>query len=119
MTVNTRGLEAIRNGLPEAIEIGIDRGANYIADLARQLAPYDASATHKHLNESIEVQDGPHALARRVVAGVGLPDARAVYQEYGTSIMAAQPYMTPAKEQIDVQAEVNSEVQKLIRSARG
>jgi len=115
MTVNTAGLDRIRNGLPEAIEMGVERGANLIADLARQLAPYDGTAQHKHLNESIEVQDGPHALARTVVAGVGLPDIRAVVQEYGGRFMDAQPYMTPAKEQIDVQAEVNIEVRKLIR----
>jgi HK97 gp10 family phage protein len=118
MSVNTAGIAAIRAGLAGAVETGVERGANLIADLARQLAPFDATADHKHLNESIEVQDGESGpTSRKVVAGVDLPDIRAVAQEFGTSAMAAQPYMTPAKEQIDVAAEVASEVNKLIRGS--
>lgn len=117
MTVSTRGMDAIRRGLPGAIERGVVRGAELIADLARQLAPYDAEASHKHLNESIEVQPGERPTERKVVAGVGLPDARAAYQEYGTTDQPAQPYMTPAAEQIDVEAEVADEVRRLVRGA--
>lgn len=32
----------------------------------------------------------------RISAGTGLPDGRAVYNELGTSRMAAQPYIRPA-----------------------
>lgn len=112
MTVNTAGLDRIRAGAAEAIETGIERGANMIADLARQLAPEDSG----ELKRSIRVEDAAHALARKVVAGAEY----AAFVEYGTSNpnYPVQPYMTPAKEQIDVQAEVNIEVRKLITSAR-
>jgi HK97 gp10 family phage protein len=106
MSVDTRGFDRIRAGLPEAIEAGVERGANLIADLARQLAPVDTGA----LRASITVEDGPHAQARRVVAGMPY----AAFQEFGTSTSAARPYATPAKEAIDVAAEVAVEVRKLI-----
>ena len=32
----------------------------------------------------------------RISAGTGLPDGRAVFQEFGTSKMRAQPYLRPA-----------------------
>jgi HK97 gp10 family phage protein len=106
MPVDTRGFDRIRAGLPEAIERGIERGANLIADLARQLAPEKTG----DLKRSIEVQDGAHALARRVVAGMPY----AAFVEFGTRESEAQPYLTPARREIDVQAEVAIEVRKLV-----
>lgn len=106
MAVNTAGMDRIRAGLPEAMERGIERGANLIADLARQLAPEKTGA----LKRSIEVVDGPHALARRVVASADY----AVFVEFGTRDSEAQPFMTPARQNIDVQAEVAAEVRKLV-----
>jgi hypothetical protein len=38
----------------------------------------------------------------RISAGTGLPDGRAVYNELGTSKMAAQPYIRPAMYQARV-----------------
>lgn len=114
MTVTTAGIDRILAGLPDAIDRGVERGANLIADVERQIAPYDAKATHKHLNESIEVQEGPYPLSRNVVAGVGLPDGRAYWQEFGTPYMDAQPYAAVARREIDVRAEVLIEVRKLV-----
>lgn len=105
MSVNTAGLDRIRAGIEGAIERGVVRGANLIADLAQQLAPVDTGA----LRDSIHVEDGSHALARRIVADTSY----AAYVEYGTATSPAQPYMTPAKEQINVQQEVADEVRKL------
>ncbi len=112
MTVNTRGMDAIIAGLPGAIEQGVERGANLIADLARQLAPEDSG----DLKRSIHVDDGDDALSRRVIADMPY----AAFVEYGTSNpnYPAQPYMTPAKEQINVETEVAAEVRKLIANAR-
>jgi HK97 gp10 family phage protein len=107
MPVDTRGFDRIRAGLPDAIERGIERGANLIADLARQLAPVDTG----ELRSSISVEDGAHPLARRVVASAG----HAAFIEFGTSVSEAQPYLTPARRQIDVQAEVAIEVRKLVQ----
>lgn len=108
MSVNTAGLDRIRAGLSGAIERGVVRGANLIADLAQQLAPVSTGA----LQASIHVEAGDQPTSRRVVAGGGAVDY-AAYVEYGTAASPAQPYMTPAKEQINVQQEVADEVRKL------
>jgi HK97 gp10 family phage protein len=117
MALKKAGLTRIRRELRGAMDRGVERAAGYVADLASQLAPYDPNANHKHLNESIEVQGAKGSTRRKVVAGVGLPDARAIYNEYGTEHMAAAPYMTPAADAIDVTAEVKVEIQKLIRGS--
>lgn len=107
MPIDTRGFDRIRAGLPEAIERGIERGAGFIADLAQQLAPVDTG----ELRASIHVEAGAHALARRVVASAG----HAAFVEFGTRDSEAQPYLTPARRQIDVGAEVAIEVRKLVQ----
>lgn len=112
MPVNTAGLAAIRAGLEGAVEMGVNRGASLIADLARQLVPVDTGA----LQGSIQVEDGPTPVSRTVVAGDSTVDY-AAFVEYGTQRAPAQPYMTPAAAQIDVQHEVAVEVNKLIRSS--
>lgn len=112
MTVNTAGLQAIRAGLESAVEAGVERGANLIADLARQLVPVDTGA----LQASIRVEDGATPTSRTIVAGGGAVDY-AAFVEYGTANSPAQPYMTPAKEQIDVATEVAAEVSKLIKGS--
>lgn len=113
MTVNTRGMDAIRRGLPDAIGRGTERGAQLIADLAAQLAPKDTG----DLSRDIKVMPGDTPTSRKVVAGANLPDARAPFQEFGTIDQPAQPYMTPAAEQIDVEAEIADEVRRLVRGA--
>jgi len=118
MALKKAGLTRFRNEIGAAVDRGVETGAGYIADLAGQLAPYDAEANHKHLNESIEVRGVKGSRKRQVVAGVGLPDARAIFQEYGTDVSEAQPYLTPAAEAIDVKREVKREIDLLIRKSR-
>jgi HK97 gp10 family phage protein len=118
MALKKRGLQTFQRGLPKALDRGVERAAGYVADLASQLAPYDATAQHKHLNESIVVRGDKGSGRRRVVAGDGLPDARAIFQEYGTDVSEAQPYLTPAIEAIDVRREIKKEVQALARKVR-
>jgi HK97 gp10 family phage protein len=113
MTVNTRGMDAIRAGLPGAIERGVVRAADHVADLARQLAPVDTGA----LRDSIRVEPGDTPTSRKVVAGGGAV-AYAAHVEYGTADSPAQPFMTPAVEQIDVEIEIADEVRQLVRGAR-
>lgn len=107
MTITTTGFDRIRAGLPDAIDRGVERGANLIVDLARQLAPEKTG----DLKRSIEVLPGPRPLSRNVVAGMPY----AGYVEFGTPFSDAQPYMTPARRAIDVQAEVSAEVRKLVQ----
>lgn len=116
MALKMGKLQRFRKEIKGAVDRGIGNAAEMIADLERQLAPYDAEATHKHLNESIEVQGQEGSLKRKVVAGVGLPDARAIYNERGTEHMAAAPFATPAAEAIDVGLEVHKEIERLARS---
>lgn len=112
MTINTRGMDAIRRGLPDAIGRGVERGAQHIADLAQQLAPVDTGA----LRDSIRVEPGDSPTSRKVIAGGGAV-TYAAHVEYGTASSPAQPYMTPAAEQIDVEAEIADEVRRLVRGA--
>lgn len=118
MALSKRGLQTFRREVSGAMDRGVEVAAGYIADLASQLAPYDPTAQHKHLNESIVVRGAKGSRKRTVVAGDGLPDARAVYQEFGTADSPAQPYLTPAAEAIDVRREVKREVNALIRKLR-
>ena len=102
-------LLAIRDGLPQAINQGIQAAAEHIGDLAQQLAPFD---TGELRDSKVVEQVGPSRW--RVSFGRGLPDIRAVAQEYGTRSSPAQPYLTPAAEQIDVDIEVGKAVAALI-----
>lgn len=118
MALKKAGLTRVRREIGNAIDRGVETAAGYVADLASQLAPYDPEANHKHLNESIEVRGVRGSRKRQVVAGAGLPDIRAIAQEYGTVDQPAQPYLTPATQAIDVKLEVKKEISKLIRGAR-
>jgi HK97 gp10 family phage protein len=115
MALKKTKLERFRRGISAAVDRGVETAAGYVADLERQLAPYDADADHKHLNESIEVQGQKGSRKRKVVAGVGLPDARAIHNEYGTEHMGAAPFAGPAAAAIDVGLEVRKEIEKLAR----
>lgn len=109
VTYKNTGLQAIRAGLPAAIDAGVKAGCEHVADLAQQLAPEDTGA----LKASKLVE--PVRTGRwRVSFGRGLRDARAVHQEYGTSRMAAQPYLTPAVQAIDFDQAVGDAVAALI-----
>jgi HK97 gp10 family phage protein len=118
MAVKKAGLQRFRREIGAAIDEGVEIAAGYVADLASQLAPYDADADHKHLNESIEVQGTTGSRKRKVVAGVGLPDIRAIAQEYGTDVQPAQPYLTPAAEAIDVKKEIKQAIGRLAKRSR-
>lgn len=109
-------LTRFRKEIKGAVAAGVQQSAEQVADLERQLAPYDATATHKHLNESIEVRGDVGDLRWQVVAGAGLPDARAAYNEYGTQDMAAQPFAAPSVAAIDVGQNVADAIARLARS---
>ena len=100
-----------RAAITAAAARGVARAAGFVVDLAQQLAPVDTGA----LRGSIQVEPGEPALTMRVTAGRGLPDARAVFQEYGTSRQPAQPYLTPAYRAISVRKEVAAEIKKVTR----
>lgn len=83
---------AVHNGMIE----GLATAAKFILDLATQLAPEDEGL----LKGSGEVGGSGENLT--VSFGNGLPDDRAIAQEYGTMYMPAQPYLSVAVKEIDV-----------------
>jgi hypothetical protein len=100
MPVNFTKIDTLIAALPQDIDDGLKQGAEYIGDLAQQLAPEDSG----DLKASKSVDPGEKGYV--VSFGEGLPDIRAVVQEFGSVNQDAQPYLTPAKEAIDVAAEV-------------
>ena len=84
---------------------GLKKAGEDIVDLASQLAPKESG----RLSNSGEVNvigDG----VVEVSFGNGIPDDRAIAQEYGTVFMPAQPFLTPAVKNIDILAHVKDEL---------
>jgi HK97 gp10 family phage protein len=98
--------------LSRAAARGNHRAAGFVADLAAQLAPVDTGG----LRASIRVETGPDEPTQVVTAGRGLPDIRAVAQEYGTVTAPSQPFMTPAARAVRPAKEIAAEVEALVRS---
>ncbi len=96
VVVELAGLETFMNGVRATITEGLKDAAADIVDLASQLAPEDTgdlknSGAWVLLDEwTVEISFGN-----------GLPDDRALAQEYGTMYMPAQPYLGPALKEID------------------
>lgn len=87
---------SIHFGMLEAL----DTVGGHIVSLASQLAPRDSG----DLSES-----GEHHLEGSILSvsfGNGLPDDRAIAQEYGTIYMPAQPYLSVAAKEISVVDEM-------------
>ena len=110
VTYNNKGMLAIRAGLKDAIDQGLGAAAGHIGDLAQQLAPVDTGA----LKDS-KVVERVAPGQWRVSFGRGLPDARAIFQEYGTRSSPAQPYLGPAVAAIDIEQEIARTVDALIK----
>lgn len=113
----------LRAAIRDATARGVHRAAGMVRDLARQFAPYDDRPSRPpgpHLRDTIQVEPEQPALRVEVTAGRGLPDPRAILNEYGgdTIFYPAQPYMTPAARAIKVQREVATEIRKAIKRSR-
>jgi len=97
VTTDTVGLDALIARMT-ALQAVVAEYAEKIAETARSLSPTDTGA----LRDSITVT--LNGLAATITAGEGLPDARAVaeefgYMHHGSGAFIAHPYMTPAVEQ--------------------
>jgi HK97 gp10 family phage protein len=97
-TVSTESIDALilRFALIPAL---IEKTANLIVTEMQRLAPYDDRPTRPegpHLRDTITAH--LEAFAAEITAGEGLPDGRAIFNEFGTSRMAAHPYFRPAVE---------------------
>lgn len=109
--LNLSRLRRVLQGEKAAIDRGAKAYADAVLDLAQQLAPVDEG----DLRESGEVVPGDTQGSYKVQFGRGLPDNRAIYQEFGTSKMAAQPYLTPATQHIRPLPFFARELAELVR----
>ena len=100
----------IRAGIQDATKQAIAKVCIDTESKAKNLAPVDTG----YLKNSIQMD-----LSRlsELVGEVAVGAEYAVYVEFGTSRMVAQPYMTPAAE--DVGASLVEVVQRLINSKIG
>ncbi|HEU4327380.1 MAG TPA: HK97-gp10 family putative phage morphogenesis protein [Roseiflexaceae bacterium] len=87
MPLDMSGLERVRSALPRAVDATEQASTEAIARHMRELVTVRTGATQL----SIEVEPG------RVVASEGAP-----YLEFGTPKMDAQPFATPAIEQLEL-----------------
>lgn len=93
ITVDLAGIDALLSGLEVRVQVLIDKYAALIVARAKQLSPVDTGALRASITSHLET------MAADITAGEGLPDARAVYMEYGTRYIHPRSYLRPAVEQ--------------------
>ena len=117
MPINYAKLTALRAGVPAAIDRGVHQAAVHLTDLAVQLAPEDEGDLKATGRVEPDAGQGDGE-SRVVFGGQDGPNKYVDYArhvEFGTDVSEAQPFLTPAKEQIDVQAEIARELRALLR----
>ncbi len=105
----------IAAGTAPAIDRATHRTADYIRDLAVQLAPEDSGDLKRSGHLDKEAPDG--SLEYQVI--FDMPYSAAV--EYGRSDLPAypaQPFLTPATRQISLVKEIRAELRALLRNGR-
>lgn len=117
MPINLRKLQAYRAGVPDAIDRGTHQAATFIKDLAVQLAPEDEGDLKEtgRVEPSAGQGDGTYQVLFGGMSGSNKYVDYARHVEFGTEDSDAQPFLTPAKEQIDVRAEIAEELRALAR----
>lgn len=83
-----RRMNAIPKAVRKAVEPALDKSADELVALQKQLAPVDQG----DLRDSIEKRPGAHDLSRKVATD----DFKARWAEHGTTKQAAQPFFWPA-----------------------
>lgn len=104
--LNLSRLRRIIAGEPAAIDRASKAYADAVAELAQQLAPYATGALRASIHTEPEGER-----SYKVVAGVPY----AVYVEFGTRYMAAQPFLTPAWRHIRPLPFYAREIAELVR----
>ena len=132
--LDTRELDKIAAQLNIRKEAVGRRMAFQIEKRAKQLAPHRygalrnsiytvtqkvdgyASASSAAKSANSDVDTSPHPTpSGNVLANVGPCVEYAEYQEFGTSKMGAQPYLTPAVEQVSQKYNDGSEWEELVK----
>ncbi len=97
---DNKGFIRVKAQIKQNLLPALIRGGEDVRDTAAQLAPV-GDGRGGHLNATGKVTAiNNHTVT--ITFGEGLPDERAIAQEYGTVFMPAQPYLTPALNQVDV-----------------
>lgn len=104
--VDIQKMITLINAIKEGTQEGLLVAGNHIVDLASQLAPEDEGLLK---TSGQAVMEGDAVV---VSFGNGLPDDRAIAQEYGTIYMPAQPYLGPAIKEINIVEEVATAVRR-------
>lgn len=99
MSLNTRGLDLWLSELDPTLDELVEEIAGDVERRAVDAVPVDTGA----LRTSIQIEGATGSMQRQVKAGQGLDYAEDV--EFGTDKAAAQPFMTPAAEGVDMEAE--------------
>lgn len=107
--VKDKKLIAVRSRAEAAIIESIEDALQAILDLATQLAPVDTGA----LKTSGELEG--KKFRRTVTFGKGLPDIRAIAQEFGTIYHPAQPFLRPAMKAVQLPEIVKGRIKKVIK----
>lgn len=125
-TLDTKELDRIVKNCDMKAEQVIRHLAFEVEGIAKQLAPYDTTALRNSIYTVTEKDDNytdasnaakdkrpgvetePHPKPGKGEARVGPCVEYGQYQEFGTSKMAAQPYLTPAVEKVRTKFEDGS-----------
>ncbi len=96
--LNLSRLRRVLQGSPQAIDRAAKAYAEAVEELASQLAPLGDTDTpgYVHLRDSGAVEPGDREGTYKVV----FHSDHAVFVEFGTHKMAAQPYLTPATQRV-------------------
>lgn len=102
-------IAGMNDGLLEAVEA--------ITEKARKDAPKETGAL-KASGRYIELPNTSNALTYEIRFGDDLPDARAVFQEFGTKRHDPKPYLYPAVRQIKIAGIVSKAIKKKIKEGK-
>jgi hypothetical protein len=109
-------LEAFQLSIFNATNTGLLSAGKMVEQLASELAPKDTWELSK--SGKVELQAG-NVVEVSFGNSNGIPDndpadGRAVFQEFGTSTITAQPYLLPAAASISIAEEVAKAIKAVI-----
>lgn len=104
-------LDRLRQAYEQALQDGLEDAGKEIVAVASVLAPKDTGA----LSRSGKVNKIPSGV--EIVFGEenseDIDDARAIFMEFGTVRNAAQPFLTPAADAVDVEFFVIDRIKRI------
>lgn len=95
------GLARFRAGLPGVLDEGAQQTAEDVKSLAEQLAPVDEGDLAATVRVLPKETEGERIVAAGGASGPNKFVDYAVHVEFGTADSPAQPFMTPAAQEID------------------